>query len=245
MEVWGGVFLLTGLYPLFRVWRVLQGTTLRDALVWGGLAWFSQVAAWMSGGGIAARYLALALLACAGVAVLGARRPGMTAWNFVVLGLFTIFCLPFLQGFGELRLETPNLLFLAGALIVGIGNYLPTRNGPAAVLLGVFCALELASLWGRPWLEEAILPLVLGLVPWVAQWCHRAHRRAEAEYVRLEQSFRDAFGYLWAQRMSEQFHRAAEHAGINLPPTSEEEEQRALSLQRAVLRRFDRQASEE
>ena len=54
--------------------------------MWAGGAWAAWVATTWAPGPLAT-YLALCLSACAGVAVLGARRPGVTAWNFVVAGL--------------------------------------------------------------------------------------------------------------------------------------------------------------
>src|SRR5205814_8699122 len=95
------------------------------------------------------RYLALSLTGCAGVAVLGARRPGVGAWNFVLFGLLAVALLPLAECLitgGELHLAGPRTLFLASTLAVPFCNYLPTRLGPAAVLLAVASALALATL---------------------------------------------------------------------------------------------------
>src|SRR5688572_26789476 len=105
MERWCGLLLVAGLYPLFRAWRGLAGTTLRHALTWAAAAWLAWCATGLAGGGREGRYLALCLAACAGVAVLGARRPGVGAWNFVVAGLLAALGRPYLQGLGELKLE--------------------------------------------------------------------------------------------------------------------------------------------
>ena len=51
------------------------------------------------------------------MAVLGARRPGVTAWNFVVAGLLAVLLRPLFEGLGELRLGPAHLLFLGGALL--------------------------------------------------------------------------------------------------------------------------------
>ena len=55
------------------------------ALIWAVAAW----AAWMTAALVdgTSTWVALALTASAGAAVLGARRPGVVPWNFVVAAL--------------------------------------------------------------------------------------------------------------------------------------------------------------
>src|SRR5262249_1911711 len=90
------VALLTAAYPLLRMVRTNLQTTLRQATVWAVGAWACWLVAFIGAalgeadGASLGRYLALALTGCAGVAVLGARRPGVRAWNFVVCGLLAI-----------------------------------------------------------------------------------------------------------------------------------------------------------
>src|SRR2546423_30545 len=94
------------------------------------------------------RYLALCLTGCAGVAVLGARRPHVGAWNFVVLGLLAVMLLPLLETViaGAPSLDVLRVLFLSATLGVGMLNYLPTRLAPAAVLAAFGCAGEIILL---------------------------------------------------------------------------------------------------
>src|SRR5262249_12108921 len=122
MEAWWGIALLGGLVPLWRAWRALEGTTLRPAWMWAALAGGAWCLAARLGGPPGLRYLPLSLTACAGVAVLGARRPGAAAWNFVVAGLLALLARPYLEGLGELRLQPAHLVILGAALTVGIGN---------------------------------------------------------------------------------------------------------------------------
>src|SRR5438067_11945386 len=143
-----GLALLAGAYPLCRALRASRQTTLRQAVLWGACAW----AAWLAVPAAAAlgrvaegefgRHLALCLTGCAGVAVLGARRPGVGAWNFVVFGLLAVLLLPQAEGLvtgAALHLDTFRTVFLAATLAVGILNYLPTRLGVAALLTAVGC----------------------------------------------------------------------------------------------------------
>src|SRR5581483_735607 len=124
-------------------------TTLRSSLAWALVAWSGWiVAAGLGVEPIVVGYLALCLSLCAGIAVLGARRPGNGAWNFVVGGLLAVALLPVAQGFGTPRLETAHVIFLGAALLVPLLNYLPTRNGIGILLCGLGCAGELARLAG-------------------------------------------------------------------------------------------------
>jgi hypothetical protein len=170
----------------------------------------------------AASYVALSANGCAAVAVLGARRPGLKAWNFVVLALLAVDLLPLGEGFfadGVLRLDVFRIIFLAAALTVGLLNYLPTRLAPAAVLLMLGCAVELKGLVsagdsdsGAPQqLPLGWLPIIVA--PWVGYLCMRSQTRAGAEFDLLWLDFRDRFGFVWAQRLRDQFNRSAAHAG--------------------------------
>jgi hypothetical protein len=166
------------------------------------------------------RYLALCLTGCAGVAVLGARRPGVGAWNFVLLGLLAVMLLPVAQGLllGGKPLDTLRLLFLGATLLVGLLNYLPTRLALAALLLTAGCGWELLSLADPPWLPPRlgeVRPgwLCVALAPWVGLLGWRGAGPAPSEFDRIWLDFRNRFGLVWGQRVREQFNRAAANAG--------------------------------
>jgi hypothetical protein len=105
------VLLLAGAVPLALAWSATRGRTLRGPLAWASAAW----AAWLMvlgkealGCDVTDRtgpYLALALTGCAGVAVLGARRPG--AW------------LAFRDGYGFLWAQHQREQFNRAALHAG------------------------------------------------------------------------------------------------------------------------------
>lgn len=240
-----GIALLGGLFPLVRAWRGARGSTLRHPLMWAAVAWGAWCLAafldWPRGW----RYLALCATACAGVAVLGARRPGAGAWHFVVAGLLAALCRPFLEGMGDLRLESPHLVFLGAALAVALGNYAPTRQAPAALLLGAWCALEVAGLAGVTLPGADAAPLLLALAPWVAWWRAASPGGGQSEINRAWRAFRDRFGFVWAQRVREQFNRAAANAGLTaelgwggVRSAEGESPERPLALLAATLRRF-------
>ena len=232
--------LLAGFYPLLVAWRSSAGSTIRHALAWAVAAW----AAWCVGDSPAWRYVALSLTACAGVSVLGARRPGAGPWHFVVAGLLVTLLLPLLMGLGELRLQREQVWFLGAVLLVGVANYLPTRLFVPAALLLACCALELAAVAG--WRERSSPEsLLLLAVPWGA-WLVRPPPRLSAG-GRDWWLFRHRFGFLWSERMRDQFNRAAENSNLGATlgrggfdePLSDETRGRAEALLAALLGRFD------
>ena len=250
-----GFLLLAGLYPLVLALRANQRTTLWQPLLWALLAWVAWTAvaasrlAGVDRAGRIAPYLALSLTGCAGIAVLGARRPGVAAWNFVVVGLLAVLLLPVLKGMGEPQLETAHALFLGVALIVPLMNYLPTRLGPAALLLAAGCLAELAEVLGAD-LPAVVLDGGIGLLaisPWVGWLVLRCRSTPQTEFDRLWLAYRDRFGFVWGQRMREQFNRAANHAGwpvvlrwrgLETAAGTAPETAALLATLRAVLKRF-------
>src|SRR5881392_2851339 len=128
MALFGWLVYASAAVPLAAALRANRSTALFHAVVWAWLAW----AGWGLALGWDAKpwgYLALGLTGCAGVAVLGARRPGAAAWNFVVVGLLAVLLLPLAEGaltgipvqLGAVR--TAFLIVLLGTVIV---NYAPT-----------------------------------------------------------------------------------------------------------------------
>jgi hypothetical protein len=212
-----------GLWPLSRAWLATRRTALFHAVLWGHAAWLAWGVTLVSSVGIhpdPAVYVALCLTACAGVAVFGARRPQVTAWNFVVLGLFAVMVLPLVETWliGARSLDWLRITFLAVTLAVAVLNYLPTRIGPAAFLLGLGCAAELVAV-------AAPTPLPLGpeadavrlcvLAAPLAAWLtvRLLPRDEPSELDRTWRDFRDRWGVVWAQRVREQFSRSAANAG--------------------------------
>lgn len=213
---------------LVRAWQATRGTALFHAVQWGIAAWLAWTAA------IVLRslpqfapandqhpdpviYLALCLTACSGVAVLGARRPHVAAWDFVVLGLFAVMVLPLVEAalIGARSLDWLRLTFLAATIGIGVLNYLPTRFAPAAFLVGLGCAAELVTLAAPTalpaGLEADAVRLCILAAPalaWVRLIASGPYDELDCVWI----DFRDRWGVVWGQRVREQFNRAAAHA---------------------------------
>lgn len=217
------VLVVAGLVPFGLALRAHRGTSLLHALLWALTAWVGWGIAFAVAGPPSAdlepfRYGALCLTGCAGVAVLGARRPHVFAWNFVVLGLLAVMLWPLIETrvLGTQTFDGLRILFMAGTITIGTLNYLPTRLGPAAFVLLLACAGEIVGMLaaGSFDIGDAILfDLQVTMVPWIG-WGFLASRRTNrSPFDHLWLSFRDSWGLAWSQRVREQFNRAAENAG--------------------------------
>jgi hypothetical protein len=245
-----------------RAWRANRRTSLGHAVGWAAAAWIAWGAALVFGapdklGWEPARYVALCATGAAGVAVLGARRPHVTAWDLVILGLLAVMLLPLAE---NLFLGTPpvggmRLFFLGATLGVSIINYVPTRVDWVALVLGGVLAVECLALFsdtlapGRDVL--AILHLGLLLMPWLALVAWSRSGNGASSFDLLWRDFRDRYGVFWAQRVREQYNRSAAHAGLpgflswhrwkageKEPPVTEAQMLAMYALLKALLGRF-------
>jgi hypothetical protein len=215
---------LSSAYPVARAWLSNRSTTMVHALSWtvaAWLAWFGALLLDGTNGGSTAGYLALCLTGCAGIAVLGARRPIVGAWNFVLLALLGVLLLPLLENtlLSTPLLEPLRLIFAMATVLVGVLNYLPTRFGLAAMLVGTACLMVLVTLAGRPENEEHRFFLthlsywLLAGACWSALFARQPRWADVAVFDREWLMFRDRLGLMWGQRVRELFNRAAANAG--------------------------------
>jgi hypothetical protein len=146
----GWLGLLSSLIYLWRNWR---NSALRYVFLWAFLAAIVNVTTALVGTfamvPLPGRYLALLFALTVPVAVFGAREPGTTAWNFVVVGFLAVGLLPVLQQpwhSAEWRLDGLYSTLMATILVGGWLNYLPTRSGIAASALAWALGWQLAAL---------------------------------------------------------------------------------------------------
>jgi hypothetical protein len=250
------ILMLPGAIPLGVALWANRRTSLAHALIWALIAWLTWVAAALWTDIDSLRYSALALTGCAGVAVFGARRPHVAAWNSVVAGLFAVMMWPVveIEIIGVQSFEGLRVWFLIGTIGVGVINYFPTRLAPAALLLELACGCHIAISLKSDDLPAAARPIVdasLAAVPWIAWICLCRTDRTASELDRIWLSFRDHWGLVWGQRVREQFNNAAGNAGWPVKllwrgltweketPASEPAEQaKMVETLRAILQRF-------
>lgn len=246
---WGWLAIALGGVPLVRAWQANRRTSLHDAILWAAAAWLSWgfAIAWPMDDDFA--YLALCLTGCAGVAVLGARRPHVFAWNFVAFGLLSVMSLPLLESM-VIRVHSFNIerkIFLAAILTVTMGNYLPTRFGAAAAALAIGCVLKYLRLlgWPLPFDDDGLVMIAVGLAPWLAWLAMR--RSVDDPFDREWRDFRDRYGFVWGARIREQFNAAARNANVPVvlewsgrskEPLAAADLDEALALLRKTLKRF-------
>ena len=262
--------------------RQVRGTTLRAPCIWAlvstlSLAFVALVEARYvrDGTGIglsALRFAAVASTFCPLMAVLGAKRPQNRGWQWVVLTLWLVVAWPAVQAVllpagARIELFIAWKLFLVGLVAVGMLNYLPTRNGGAAILvaLGQLVLLD-DYLWrwlpvAAEWVWAAGLACFL-LAAILAAFGHCARKgrlatagRGIGEFDRRWLEFRDAYGALWALQIVARVNQTAElrdwplrlawsgfvsaRAEESSELTSEQSQELELALS-TLLRRFNR-----
>ncbi len=230
--------LVLALRNLGLAWHVLAGTALRPATVWAMLALLIALFAVVfvdtatpgrPRQGLFAHLAFLATLASL-VSVLGARKPGESAWA-ILCGLFLLIgLLPMLEGIGlakrfdvldRLRSESPWTYFFVLVIIAGAGNYLPTRFSLPALILGTGLLHHLRLLWtpeGRAeWRGEYwfVLPWALAVSISLGAVLARRPRKFEAPapFHQFWIPFRDAWGAAWALRVLERVNQTAARNG--------------------------------
>lgn len=189
--------------------RANRCTSLLPTMFWTSVAWIA-IGWWQSNTDVTASHIALALTSAAGVSVLGARRPGAWAWQFVVIGLLGVMHLPLIESHmigTPLVLTGLRLMFLMGLIGTAVLNYLPTRFGLSAILVGLWATL---SLWN---LVPELARIAIGSVPLISWLTFSMRRPSYGETNQLWHDFRDRFGMIWALRMMEQFNRSAANSG--------------------------------
>jgi hypothetical protein len=176
------------------------------------------------------------------------------AWNFVVLGLLavTLWLLVELNLLGRSVGILP-IVFAGAILAVGILNYVPTAFGPAASILGLACGAEFVLLRkdlrsiAASYLWLAHVTILLS--PWLSLACLKAFSaRPQSPLNACWLEFRNRFGWIWGQRVCEQFNQAAANARwpvrlcwrglLEHEAISEEIRQEMMATLKALLKRF-------
>ena len=223
------------LLGLLNCRRAIGQTTLIYAWGWSAAACLAilsvEVAACLispSAGWISPlRFCAAALSFCPMISVLGSKRPQHVPWNFVVLSLWGIVSLSALTALAMQRsdrfvLGDARAWLLWVLILIGLANYLPTRNWLPALLAAagqVFLFAAHLPLVSRiEWLSSLQAAPAIGLLLFAAAMMTAVRRKGTPQdpYDVLWRDFRDALGLLWGLRMQERINAAAQAAGWDL-----------------------------
>lgn len=208
--------------------RRLLGTTLLAPLAWStfsvasiaaaelAIALCEHVPSWSA----SARFAAAITTMAPALALLGAKRPQVGPWQFIVVTLLVVLAMPSLQWWlldvGQLQEIHPSRLLLLAVLGgLGLVNYLPTCYWLSAVCVTAAQAAALAPhLFRQPaklppgaWPLVALILIDLALL--LAFLVRRADRIAFGPVDRAWIDFRNAYGLLWAVRVANRVNATA------------------------------------
>jgi hypothetical protein len=222
---------------LVRTYRTIAGTTLIMPWTWSLLT-FACIAATNLyatfvlndrldnpyGTFSSTHFLAACGTLCPLVALIGAKRPQHTAWNFVVVSLWGMLALPaaevvFLQPGQILEINSFRSWFLLALIAVELLNFMATRYA-------ISCALLVVAqlIWLGPWLpfelwfpagrfDWELLGLLCASSATITAWAVALRpTRADNAYDKLWFDFRDSFGLFWSLRLIERVNDTAKQA---------------------------------
>ena len=171
-------------------------------------------------------YFAAVVLLCPGIAVLGARRPGASAWAFfVLLPLVLVLTWPAVASFQVARptepieIEVPALVGFGLVLIMSGGNYFGTRYTMPTFYYAVAIALlvvpmSVAAPDFFPERGTARFIASLGFLLAISETSRRSKPMPDDGISRLDIlwfDFMDSFGMVWAKRVMDRVNESARH----------------------------------
>lgn len=227
--------LLISLWAITRCLKRLRPTTLSTA-AWCAITGLAIAAAaqsielinpaqstgWVDLGW----YFAAVVLLCPGIAVLGARRPGASAWAFfVLLPLVLVLMWPAVASFQVARptdpieIEVPALVGFGLVLIMSGGNYFGTRYTLSMLYYAAAIVLLVAPMSAAvpdvfPERSTARFIASLAILLAIAETNRRSKAVADGGISRLDVlwfDFMDSFGMVWAKRVMDRINESARH----------------------------------
>ncbi len=166
-------------------------------------------------------YLSAVLLLTPLVHMLGARRPGITAWPwFVIFPLIIILQWPAISELmgdssdAAIRIPSPTVVGFMLVLLMGSGNYFGTSCTTSMVfgVAGIMLILLPVTEWMAFRNERLFLPGCAMLAAATALLPRRFFRRdmENSPPEQLWRDFRDLYGIVWAKRVMDRVNQFAE-----------------------------------
>jgi hypothetical protein len=212
---------LIGTVLLYAGYSSLKGSTLVAPWIWCHLVWTLTAAVEVYLGGSTFfggdpsvadwRYLVAMAWFCPQMSQMGAKRPQDVAWQWVVLSLWAVLCLPLLNSIllpGNPMVDVGPVWSWFLLILIGLGllNNGPTRFGFAAILVAL---TQIVLVWQYlPWTEAStsttavLLAQLSGLAAIILvslNWPPSRETLCPEDRAWLD--FRDSFGAFWAARV--------------------------------------------
>lgn len=208
-------------------WPRLRGTTLMAVWIWSLVALLAigscEILIGTTAEGPSANWILPARFAvamgtfCPIMAMLGAKRPQDRAWQFIVLSLWGILCLPTFEWLlftGVREIHPARFWFLISLVGIGALNGLATRAWLSCLLYGMGQLALIAPFLpeAQTWLPSDQAPrlgMAFMATAWTLQALPRGRRGRGTGLDRVWLDFRDAFGVVWGLRVAERMNASA------------------------------------
>ncbi|MEZ6130878.1 MAG: hypothetical protein R3C59_19585 [Planctomycetaceae bacterium] len=173
----------------------------------------------------ALQYLAAVMLLSPVIGILGARRPGFSAWPwFVVLPMIVVLQWPVISELlvgradAVVLVPTPTIVGFVLVLVMGFGNYFGTLNTLAATVSGLAVLLialpvtefsDVVPSWAFPF-GCLLLSFSVTLLPgryWEIPVAAADERSDNVTLLWID--FRDLYGIVWAKRVMDRVNQFA------------------------------------
>jgi hypothetical protein len=214
-------------------WPRLRGTTLIAPTIWSvaAIACLAVANAALYSGSDSSsvswrpplQYFAGVTSLCPAMALFGAKRPQNGAWQFIVLSLWIVLCLPSLHwwavGDDAFGVHSAQSWFLLILLLMTGSNYCATRFAVSSLLVTVAQFLLLGeflpiSLPIPRLAQHSVAFCTLAIILIALDWPRKRVARFSLDRVWLD--FRDAFGAVWALRVQQRLNQSATMYGWNV-----------------------------
>lgn len=219
---------------LKRIHQLVQNTTATHACRWAQAAIVTLLFAGLLRSTLsrvplqltsALTYSAAVMLLTPLIAILGARRPGASAWPwFVVLPMVVVLQWPSLSQLASgqwsvpIEIPSPTALGFLFVMVMGAGNYFGTEVTGAAFTgcLAVLAFLLPSTEWTTAennWMFTAGSVLLLTSSYSISARVRQRLAEIDADTADVQllwQTFRDLFGIVWAKRVMDRVNQFAE-----------------------------------
>ncbi|MDA1231772.1 MAG: hypothetical protein O2856_13440 [Planctomycetota bacterium] len=234
----GAVWMAVRIRSMLAAWTVHQAWTWMIAALFAllfhtivGLPQLRSSVAVTS----ATAYFSATMLLAPLVTILGARRPGISAWHwFVVLPMVVVMQWPAMSQLlgshwrAPIELNAPVIMGIAVVLVMSAGTLLATRSATFALLYSAGIVVLLISATSATWGKTPATPFAAILIL-ISMWIVRRSLCRQLQSVHnaastalkaqaVQELFSNFYGYSWTRRVQDRINQFAprEHWTVRL-----------------------------